>query len=446
MGARIDHRLTIHKASKLLHSGTMSATQLLEQVLARIDQNGSAFTLVDADGARLSALESDRLIAAGRARSPLEGLPVSSKDLFDVEGQITTAGSSALRGFAPANKDAPVIAALRKAGAVIVGRTHMSEFAFTGLGDNPHLPRCGNPADESRVPGGSSSGAAVSVALGQCVAGLGTDTGGSVRIPASFCGLVGFKPTQSRISREGAFVLSPTQDSIGSIANSVSCCALIDQILTGTSPAGVSMLSLKGLRFAIPNDLVLDHLDQQVANCLDVSVQRIRDAGASVSKVSFEHFGELPDLFSRGTIVNAEAFENHSRLGLLARRDLYDPMVLARIDSGGRMSRADVQRLFEQRQRMISLTAQISCSFDALLLPTTPIVAPRFDASMDPASFGRLNGLALRNTSLFNFLDRCAISLPMQAGSGLPAGLMLVGEHLQDQRLLAVAHAVERSL
>jgi aspartyl-tRNA(Asn)/glutamyl-tRNA(Gln) amidotransferase subunit A len=276
--------------------------------------------------------------------------------------------------------------------------------------------------------------------------GLGTDTGGSVRIPAAFCGLTGFKPTQRRVSRQGTFVLSPSQDSIGPIARSVACCAWVDQVISGGAIAPLAEVSLEGRKLAVPADYVMDGLDPAVVRAFDDGIKILEKAGAQISSVRFPHFNGLPDLFSRGTIVNAEAHEHHERLGLLARRDQYDPMVIARIDLGGRMGAEHLQRLREERARMIRETDRISAGYDALVLPTTPNVAPRYDEISDPADFGRHNSRALRNTSLFNFLDRCAISLPLPVPDGMPVGMMLVGETMGDQRLLLLSRAAEAVL
>lgn len=429
-----------------LRAGGVSAASLVNLAIERIEAAPSAFLKVYAQAAREAAAESDRRLASGQARSLLEGVPVSIKDLFDVGGDVTTAGSVALRSHQIAKRDAPTISNLRAAGAILMGRTHMSEFAFTGLGDNPHYPKCGNPHDAERVCGGSSSGAAASVGLQQVALGLGTDTGGSVRIPASFCGLVGFKPTQSRVSRDGAFVLSPSQDSIGPIARRVECCVIADGVISGGGQLSVRQSSLKGIRLAVPQDFVLDSLEPAVALAFEATLSRLSAQGVVVEFVRFSHFAEVPEVFARGTIVNAEAFAHHSELGLLQRRELYDPSVLARIDIGGRMTADDLQRLFRVRTRMIEMTHEISRQYDALVMPTTPIRAPRFDEISEPAAFGKFNNLALRNTSLFNFLDRCAISLPMTMKDELPAGVMLVGEHLEDTKLLSVALGIEQAL
>jgi aspartyl-tRNA(Asn)/glutamyl-tRNA(Gln) amidotransferase subunit A len=323
----------------------------------------------------------------------------------------------------------------------------MSEFAFSGLGANPHYPPCGNPHDRARVPGGSSSGAAVSVALGAAAVGLGTDTGGSTRIPAAFCGVVGFKPTQARVTREGAFPLSETLDSIGPLANSVACCALVDRLIAdGPAVAAHPPLGVAGLRFGVPNELVLDGMDDAVARAFERALSRLAQAGALVSRVSVPAFARIPEINAKGGIVHAEASAIHTRTGLFKQRERYDPNVAARIDIGARMTAGDYIELLRARAAVIAEVARVSAAYDALVFPSTPTVAPRFDEIAEAASFGRLNALALRNPGLVNFLDRCALSLPMHEGDELPSGLMLVGEHMGDARLFAVGAAVETAL
>jgi aspartyl-tRNA(Asn)/glutamyl-tRNA(Gln) amidotransferase subunit A len=296
------------------------------------------------------------------------------------------------------------------------------------------------------VPGGSSSGAGVSVARGQAAMGLGTDTGGSVRIPAAFCGVVGFKPTQPRVSRDGAFPLSQTLDSIGPLANSVACCALVDALIADGRRETHPAIGIAGLRFAVPTDFVLDDVDEVVGRAFERTLSRLSAAGARIERVTVPGFRQMPQIMARGTIANAEAFAYHSRAGLLKKRERYDQIVLSRIDVGGKMTAQDYLELLHARTALIAEAATISARYDALVLPTCPQVPPRFDDVADPASFGRANGLALRNSSLFNFLDRCALSLPMQAEGELPSGLMVVGEHMADARLLAIGAAVESAL
>ena len=437
---------TLAQLARALTVGETTSHALTESAIEAIAIDGRAFTHVDFTGARASADASDAARARGAVPSLLAGIPISIKDLFDIGGETTAAGSLLLRGQPPAGSDAPVVARLRKAGAVFVGRTQMSEFAFTGLGLNPHWPVLPNPRDKLRVPGGSSSGAAVSVVLGQCAASLGTDTGGSVRIPTAFCGLTGFKPTQARVTRDGAFPLSRSLDSVGPIANSVACCRTFDAIIADAPLATHPPLALGSLRFAVPTDLVLDDTDEAVARDFDAALARLSKAGARSEPVRFPEFTQLPGLNSRGALANAEAFEVHSAAGLLSRRELYDPNVIARIEIGERMSGDDVLALRNARAALTASVAARAQPFDALLFPTVPTVAPRFSDLAQPLDFARANALALRNTGVVNFFDRCALSIPMHGPGVLPTGLMIVGERMGDARLLAIGEALEAAL
>jgi aspartyl-tRNA(Asn)/glutamyl-tRNA(Gln) amidotransferase subunit A len=437
---------TISALAADLTAGRTTSRSLIEAALETIARDSSAFTYVDAERARAAADASDRLRAQGVVPSALAGLPVSVKDLFDVAGEAIPAGSIVLRDAPKAAGDAPVIARLRAAGAVIVGRTHMSEFAFTGLGLNPHFPVCANPRDAARVPGGSSSGAAVSVARGQAVMGLGTDTGGSVRIPAAFCGVTGFKPTQRRITREGTFPLSVSLDSIGPIANSVACCRLSDAVLADQPIKPHPALSLNGMRFAVPTDYVFDGVDDVVGAAFERALGILSDGGATVERLRFPEFARIPEITARGAIANAEAYAFHNRMDLLKHGARYDPNVLARIEIGGRMTAGDVEALFAARAALIADANRHSAGYDALLTPTVAIVAPRFEDVVDPSAFARANGLALRNAGLVNLLDRCALSVPMHREGELPSGLMIVGETMGDARLFAVGEAIEGAL
>lgn len=435
---------TIADLARDLGAGRTTARALIEVALESIAKDATAFTRVNAERARAEADVTDRVRKQGASVGPLAGIPISVKDLFDVAGEPTPAGSAVLRNAPPARADAPAVARLRAAGAIVIGRTHMSEFAFTGLGLNPHGPVCTNAREAERVPGGSSSGAAVSVARGQAAMGLGTDTGGSVRIPAAFNGLVGFKPTQARVTRDGAFPLSESLDSIGPIANSVACCSVIDSILADRPREAHPPLGLKGLRLAVPTDFVLNDLDAQVAAAFESALARLSAAGALVERRRVSALNDLPALFAKGTLANAEAYAFHANANFFGAKDKYDPNVLTRIEMGGRMTAADYIGLTKARAAMIADVARVTGPFDALALPTTPQIAPRIADVAETAAFARANALALRNPSTFNFLDRCAISLPMPGA--MPSGLMLVGEHMGDARLLAVAAAVEAAL
>lgn len=438
--------LTIAEIAAELSRGTVTSRALIDAALESIARDSSAFTRVYAREACEAADASDAQRARGVVPSPLAGIPISIKDLFDVRGEPTPAGSAVLRNAPPALRDAPVIARLRAAGAVLVGRTHMSEFAFSGLGTNPHLPRLSNPHDAARVPGGSSSGAAASVVRGQAVVGIGTDTGGSVRIPASYCGVTGFKPTQRRVTRDGAFPLAESLDSVGPLANSVACCALVDSIIADAPIAAASPVNVRQLRLAVPTDIVLDDLDVEVESAFARSLEALRRAGATISRIPFPEFSRVRDLSARGTIVNAESFAIHNRTGLLARRAEYDPNVRARMEIGERMTRTDYDELMHARSALMQAATARSAPFDALITPTMAGVAPQFDDVVEFPAWSAANARSLRNASLVNFFDRCALSIPMHRDRELPMGLMVVGETMGDARLLQVGSAVESAL
>ena len=418
-----------------LASRKTTSQALVEDALMRI-------ALASGEGARVF------MRAHGIVPSPLAGIPVSVKDLFDVAGDITRAGSKALADAAPAAADATAIRRLRQAGAIIVGRTNMVEFAFSGLGLNPHYGTPKNPWDRAtgRIPGGSSSGAAVSVSDGMAAMGLGTDTGGSVRIPAALCGLTGFKPTARRIPKDGTFPLSTTLDSIGPIAPSVACCALVDSILAGDAPQVPQALPLKGLRLGVVQDYVLEGLDGAVADAFGKALAKLSQAGASVTDVRFEALQRLPLLNQKGGLVVAEAYAIHRELIARCKAD-YDPRVATRILRGADMSAADYIDLLAQRAAMIAESARLAEPYDALLMPTVAMVAPAIaPLEADDQLYGKTNLAILRNPSVVNFLDACALSIPChQPGQG-PVGLMVVGQSGEDRRLLAVGLALESAL
>ncbi|MGP1676398.1 MAG: amidase [Burkholderiales bacterium] len=425
---------------------------LVEDALTRIaapsGEGARVFLRTHRESALAEAKASDALRAHGIVPSPLAGIPVSVKDLFDVAGDITRAGSKALADAAPAEVDAIVVQRLRQAGAIIIGRTNMVEFAFSGLGLNPHYGTPKNPWDRAtgRIPGGSSSGAAVSVSDGMAAMGLGSDTGGSVRIPAALCGLSGFKPTARRIPTHGTFPLSTTLDSIGPIARDVACCALVDSILAGLAPQVPPALPLQGLRLGVVQDYVLDGLDAGVARAFGKALARLSQAGARVSELRFDALRRLPQINQKGGLVVAEAHAVHR--GLIARRKAeYDPRVASRILRGADLSAADYIDVLTQRAAMIAESARLAAPYDALLMPTVAMVAPAIGPlEADDQLYGRANLAILRNTSVVNFLDGCALSIPCQEPGAAPVGLMVVGQSGEDRRLLAVGLALESAL
>ncbi len=441
-------RPTVLDLAAALASGQTTSRDLVEAALARIaDPEGEGartFVKVYADAAQTAADAQDRLRRAGYVASPLAGLPVSVKDLFDIAGERSLAGSKALDDAPPAAQDAPAIARLRAAGAVLIGRTNMTEFAFSGVGINPHYGTPGNPHDRRLIPGGSSSGAAVSVGDGQAVVGIGTDTGGSVRIPAAFCGIAGFKPTQYRIPRAGAVPLSTTLDSIGPLANSIACCAIADAVMAGEPPVAPAPVPVEAMRLAVPQSYVLDGLAPEVANAFATACTALSRAGARVVDIPLTELAELPAINAAGGFAPIEAYAWHEPL--LARRgDMYDQRVRQRIERASAMNAVDYIKLQAARADLIARVAGRTAGFDALLMPTVAITAPPIAAFEQDDDYRHLNAMILRNTSVINFLDGCAATLPI-ASAGAPVGLTVAGGHGADQRLLALARGIEAAL
>jgi aspartyl-tRNA(Asn)/glutamyl-tRNA(Gln) amidotransferase subunit A len=436
---------TLGQLAADLAAGRTTSRQLTEEALARIEdpkgEGKRAFVKVWRTQALAAADASDLQRKAGIVLSPLAGIPVSIKDLCNVAGETTLAGSKALDDAKPAAADAPVVARLRAAGAVIVGSTNMSEFAFSGVGFNPHYGTPGNPADRKRVPGGSSAGAAVSVADRMAVAALGTDTGGSVRIPAAVCGLVGFKPTARRVPIDGVVPLSTSLDSIGPLANSVEDCAIVDAVLAGEPISVPAAAPLAGLRFAVPKHFVMSELDPTVTAAFERACKALSAKGVKIEQIDLAELDELPTINATGGFAAAESYAWHR--DLIARRgNEYDPFVHPRIMRGKDMSAADYIELLARRADLQRRVSAITSNYDAVILPTCAIVAPTLDEVATSDGFVKKNMLLLRNTSVGNFLDRCGISLPCHAAGELPVGFMLMGETMADRRLLALARSV----
>jgi aspartyl-tRNA(Asn)/glutamyl-tRNA(Gln) amidotransferase subunit A len=427
-----------------------SARDRLEQALARIaDPAGEgkrACLTVYANAARASADAADARAKDGKSLGPLDGAIVSIKDLYDVAGEVTRAGSRVLadEGLV-AEADAPVVKRLRSAGAVIVAKTNMSEFAFSGVGANPHFGTPGNPFDRARVPGGSTSGGAVAVADGMCEITIGTDTGGSTRIPAALCGLVGWKPSKQRVPTDGAFPLSFTLDSIGPMAKCVMDCALADALMAGDAVPRIEPAPLAGLRFGIWQGMPFDGVDATVAAAWTAALARLGQAGVRFSDETITLVDDMVQVNAKGGFAPTEAYAIH-RERLKNRGAGVDPFIRVRIERGGTVMAADYIEMGETRRRLVRAMDARMAPLDALVLPTTPIVAPRIAEVAESDEFGRKNALLLRNTNPVNFFDLCAISLPMPRQDGLATGLMLVGRNGQDRRLFNIAAAVEKCL
>jgi aspartyl-tRNA(Asn)/glutamyl-tRNA(Gln) amidotransferase subunit A len=437
-----------------LDAGRTTSAELTEQALAKIADAGGegarVFTKVYADQARAAAQASDALRKAGLQRSAIDGLPVSVKDLFDVAGDTTQAGSVVLRGKPAATEHATVVKRLLAAGAVIIGRTNMTEFAYSGLGINPHYGTPRNPwqreIDGGRIPGGSSSGAAISVTDGMAAAAIGSDTGGSVRIPSALCGLTGFKPTARRVDMRGVLPLSLNLDSIGPLAPSVRCCALLDAVLAGEEFDLPAPMPLRGLRLLAPTNIVLDGMDAQVAAAYEKARNKLLAAGAIIDDQKVAAFDRLAAINAKGGFNAAEAYTWHRAL-IAEAKDAYDQRVVSRILRGKEMSASDLLDVINARGQWIAEVEQQLAGYDAMLMPTVPLVAPRIAdlQASDEAYFGA-NGLMLRNPTFINFLDGCALSLPCHAAGDAPVGLSIAAKAGDDKRLLAIGLAVEALL
>lgn len=440
---------SISELRKRIHRGETTHEHIVLEVFEKAASPAAkhVFTALYPDAAIAAARAADRLQAAGVPIPLLAGLPVSVKDLFDIAGEPTLAGGIVYRDAASPVTDAVAVSQLRQHGAAIVGKTNMTEFAFSGVGINPHYGTPVNPADTTinRIPGGSSSGAAVSVALGLAVAGLGSDTGGSIRIPAALCGLVGFKSTQARVSRVGAFELSRTLDTACAMTRSVADCLTVDAALAG-SPLNVKPRDLKGVRLAVPRAIMFDGIEAAVASAFDRALETLSRAGAIVTTIAFDELAEIPRLNAPGGFSAVEAFAIH-RQKLASRRQDFDARVAQRLATGSSVSAADYIAMQDARKGWIARAESILEPFDALLCPTVPLLAPEIDRLVNSdEEFFKANGLLLRNPFAINYLDGCAFSIPCHQAGELPVGLMLSSTNGDDARLAAVALAAEAAL
>lgn len=431
-----------------LASGATSARKLVEGCLAKIaDATGEGqrvFLHVDSDAALDAADAMDRLRKAKAAPSPFAGIPVSIKDLFDIKGQVTRAGSRALEDSAPADSDATVVARLRRAGFIVIGRTNMTEFAYSGIGINPHYgtPKSAWNRSVGHVPGGSSSGAAVSISDQMAFGALGTDTGGSCRIPAAFNGIVGFKPTQARVPLDGGVPLSFSLDSFGPLARSVACCAVLDAVLADEKVQPLRPRAVKGMRLAVPTTVALDDLDDAVAKAFERALETLSRAGALIERIEVPEFNDVGVMNAKGGFAAAESYAWHRYL-LTSKGDVYDPRVSVRILRGEGISAADYIDILNARRSFIARTETRIAPYGALVLPTTANTPPVIADLADDKAFATQNLRALRNCSLINTLDGCAISLPANREGEVPVGLMLAAAGGSDRRILELAAGME---
>jgi aspartyl-tRNA(Asn)/glutamyl-tRNA(Gln) amidotransferase subunit A len=437
-------RSIILESARSFALGTASSLSLTEDCLTRIfnpaGEGKRTFLKVWSDEARTAAKAQDSLRKIGFAASPIAGIPISVKDMLDVAGEVTLAGTKALDDAPPAAEDAPVVRRLKAAGAVLIGRTNMAQFAFSIVGLNPHFGTPGNPWDRTRIPGGSSSGAAVSVADGMSVAAIGSDTVGSIRAPAALCGIVGFKPTQRSVPLKGTIPLSVTLDTVGPLARNVHDCALVYATISGEPWRELRPLGVKGLRLAIPQTRVLDELSPAVSRAFQRAGALLSESGARLVDASFGYFEEIESKNGCGVIEYVDALAWHKEL-LDRRGHDYDPNVRGRVEKGASISAWEYAAMQEWRKDVIAQFDKDTFAFDALILPTVATTAPTMDECERDES--NIRSKLLRNPSLFNFLDRPAITIPVHAPGEAPVGLMVVGERDQDWRLLSVARALE---
>jgi len=444
-GCLAAHRDAVRSGTSAIEVTTQRALEV-----ARSNACAKAFIRVFDASASASASALQALHRAGAPIGLLAGAPISVKDLYDVAGFPTTAASSTMHDSPVATADSPAVARVRQAAGVLVGHTNMSEFAFSGVGINPHFGTPINPSTLSldgkhRVPGGSTSGGAASVAAGAALAALGSDTGGSIRIPAALQGLVGFKNTQRLTPLEGTVPLSTTLDTVCAITRDVADAVLMHEILAQRQVT-LDARPLAGWRLAVPSTLLLDSLDSTVARAFERTLQALRAQGARVEDIVLPELTEVAAINATGGFSAAESWAWH-RKRLAERGSGYDPRVAMRIRRGETMGAADYVDLLQARTRWIGRMANAMRGFDAMLAPTVPIVAPEIAplVASDDAFFAA-NGALLRNPSMVNLLDGCALSLPCHRADELPVGLMVWSGALADDRVLSVGLTIEAAL
>jgi aspartyl-tRNA(Asn)/glutamyl-tRNA(Gln) amidotransferase subunit A len=441
--------MTIEEFGRKLRAREVSALEATDACLARIEAGNArlnAFILVMADEARHQAREADREIAAGRDRGPLHGVPMSIKDLVDMRGTATTAASR-VRASHVAEHDAPIVVHLRRAGAVVVGKTNLHEFALGTTSEDSAFGPARNPHDETRSPGGSSGGSAASIVAGMALASVGTDTGGSIRIPAAACGTVGLKPTYGEVSADGVVPLARSLDHVGPLAASVADAYLVyHALLGGAPPRPLAAAPVRGLRLAVPRAYFCDLLDDEVRTAFENALGRLRDGGAQVRDVEIRHARDIAPVYLHLSLAEAAAYHATT---IDAQPDSYTAPVRLRLEMGRHILAEDYVRAQIGREVLRREVDAALADHDALVLPTLPIPAPLFGANsmMIGATKEPVRSLMLRLTQLFNLTGHPAISLPCgRTSAGLPCGLQLAGARMQTDALLGVALACETAL
>jgi aspartyl-tRNA(Asn)/glutamyl-tRNA(Gln) amidotransferase subunit A len=439
--------MTIEEFGRRLRAREVTSTQVTDDCLRRIEADNprlNAFILVMAEQARQQAREADAELAAGRDRGPLHGVPISVKDLFDIRGTATTAGSRVREGHV-APRDAPSIAHLRQAGAVFVGKTNLHEFAFGTTNEDSAFGLVRNPLDPSRSPGGSSGGSAASVAAGMALATIGTDTGGSIRIPSAACGLVGLKPSLGDVSTDGVVPLSRTLDHVGPLTQSVADACLVYHALLGDAHAALpAPMPLSGVRLAVPRPYFCDLVDDEVRAAFERALDRLRAAGAHVGDIEIHHAADIGPVYLHLVLADAAAYHAAT---LEAMPERYTPPVRLRLEMGRYVLAEDYVRALSGREWLRREVDAALGQHDALVLPTLPIPAPLLGALhvQIGAKTEAVRNVMLRLTQPFNITGHPAISIPAEnTAAGLPCGVQLVGARQQTDTLLRLALASER--
>ena len=446
------HNLTVRETVTALRRGELRCVDLAERALAAAESSDSVFVRVSRDileqAARVDAARGE-----GGGMPALAGLPVSTKDLFDVQGELTLAGSVVLRREAKVcSADAEVVSHLRNAGALFAGRANMSEFAFSGMGLNPHYgnPKCIWERATGRLPGGSSSGSAVGIAEGIVAASVGSDTAGSCRAPAAFNGGVGVKPSFGRLSSRGMFLLSPSSDAPGPLANDLDGCFILDHVMMGRLKHGDELPELlpeKSFRLVVPEGIVMENLDAEVAAAFSRALEWLKDFGIAIAPGKLPALQGCVDMFAARAPAVFEAWQAH-RERLEAHGDEYDPYVRWRIGNGRSFDAAKRAECYREKAELVAACAEEmrAARADALVYPTVQCVAPKFAEVASAEKMPGVNFRCLRNTSTVNFFDGCAVSLPCHLPGEAPVGLMLAMGGGGDERLYRIAGVVEKVL
>lgn len=433
-------------------SGELSARALVERNLANINnpagEGKRSFLKVHSEQARAAADAIDAQRKAGVPMGPLAGLTIAVKDLFDTKGDVTTDGTTIMAKNAPATADAVAIARLRKAGAIIIGRTNMVEAAYSGMGTNSHYGTPKNPYDRAtgRIPGGSTSGGGVAVADGMAWGAIGSDTGGSARIPAALCGLVGFKATQNRIPLTGAVPLSTTLDSVGPLGRTVADVILMDAVMAGEADTTLTAVPLKGVRFLLPTNYLTEGVSDEVARCFARAVARLKSLGATIVEMNLPLLNKAGTVNPKGTLAAVEGYNFHRKY-IESGADQYDPRVIKRIKPGGSILGVDYVETIKQVAAFGKDMTEALAGFDGLISPTVIDIAPPISlVEQNEDEYYRFNGRMLRNCSVANLIDGCGLSVPCHSAGQAPVGFMVTGVRNSDRRILAIGLSLEAAL